>query len=268
MKKTLTVFCVLLLTIAFSCNDNNNIIEQKEIKVNEKGITTLINFIDFNIDQLAANGFSDYGNQEAVAKIVAANSPAFEKQYGVSITVGSKNARSLSDEQEYTTSKDSEFGQKLLSFSKTSANKDEYLSKLTLLKNEIYSYKINDTEKQILMTKVVLIERLINYMDTKAAIGVTKNLKTNTNAKADPKNPSKDTCTGWWQCWGKCVAGTVGGTLTGSVVGCGAIGAVGAVVGLVGGPAGAAGGAAVGCVGGAFVGAIGGGLQGAAQYCG
>ncbi len=258
MKKLSIVLSVFLLTIAFSCNDNSNLTKQSEIKIDDKGIATLINYIDFNVNQLASTGFKDYGNQEALAKIVATSSATFEKQYGVSIIAGTKNARSSSDQLEYATSKDSEVAQKLLAFSKTSANEDDYLSKLSNLKTEIYSYSISDSEMQILMNKVVFIERFVKYLDVKAeSAALTKGIKYNANAKQDANAPA---CKDWWCSWGKCAAGILGGAGLGAMAG-GTYGAAGGTVVLP-----VVGTVAVGTVG-AIAGGIFGGLAGASQSC-
>ena len=137
MKKLSIVLSALLLTITLSCNDNSNLTKQDEIKVNEKGITLLINYIDFNVNQLVANGFNDYGNHEAIANNIANNNIAFEKQYGVSMAGYSDNARSSVDEQLYQTEKDSEFAKKLMSLSKISSDENDYLSNLSNLKTTL-----------------------------------------------------------------------------------------------------------------------------------
>jgi hypothetical protein len=258
MKKLSIVLSALLLTIAFSCNDNSNLTKQNEIKVDDKGIATLISYIDFNVNHLASSGFKDYGNQEALTKIVANSSATFEKQYGVSIIADSKNARSSSDQLEYTTRMDSEVAQKLLEFSKTSANEDDYLSKLAGLKTEVYTYNVSAAEKQMLMTKVVFIERFIKYLDVKAeSATLTKGVKFNANAKEDANAPA---CKTWWCSWGKCAAGIIG-TAGATAWGFGMVGAGAGTVALP-----VIGTVSVGAVG-AVVGAVTGGLIGASQSC-
>jgi hypothetical protein len=266
MKKLSIVLSALLLMITLSCNDNSNLTKQDEIKVNEKGITLLINYIDFNVNQLVANGFNDYGNHEAIANNIANNNIAFEKQYGVSMAGYSDNARSSVDEQLYQTEKDSEFAKKLMSLSKISSDENDYLSNLSNLKTEIYSYSVDIPEKQILMSKVVFMEKLIQYMNSKATDAESKKISLGkTNAKADPANPPANGCN-WWCSWGKCAASIAGGALTGAVAGCASIGAIGAIITSPTGP-GMAGGAATGCAVGGIVGGIGGGLTGAAAGC-
>jgi hypothetical protein len=252
MKKLSFLVSALLLTIAFSCNDQGNLTKNSEIKVDERGINAFINYLDFNVNQLTASGFNDFGNQEALTKFVNGNQAAFEKKYGSFALRDRNDARTTTDQLQYITSKDGEVAEKLLTFSKNSVTKDDYLSNLANLRTEIYSYDLTAGEKQILLTRVVIMERLVKYMDDKVATSFsTKNVNNKANAKTDPTKTAPE-CTGWWSCWGKCVAGTVGGAITGGLGGC-AISAV---------PT-----AGFGCPVGAVVGAIGGGLTGAAASC-
>ncbi len=259
MKKLGIFLSTVLLAIAFSCNDSN-LTEKNEIKIDEKGIETLINYIDFNVDYLASIDFKDYGNTELTGKIIANNNIAFEKQYGVSIASNSGNARVSTEQQFYVTSMDAEISQKLTEFAKSSADQNDYLSKLSDLKTEIYSYNASLSEKQILMNKIVFVERLVGYMEAKAVVAESKRtLISNPNAKVDPKNPPAKECN-WWCSWGKCAAGIVGGAVTGAAT----LGLGGAAVGTVALPI--IGTVSAGAVG-AVAGAIGGGLTGAVAAC-
>lgn len=267
MKKLGIFLSTVLLAIAFSCNDSN-LTEKNEIKIDEKGIETLINYIDFNVDYLASINFKDYDNAELTAKIIADNNIAFEKQYGVSIASNSSNARVSTEQQSYVTSMDAEVSQKLTEFAKNSADQNDYLSKLSDLKTEIYSYNASLSEKQILINRIVFIERLVGYMEAKAVVAESKKPSvSNPNAKVDPKNPPAKDC-GWWCSWGKCAASIVGGSMTGGAAGCAAVGGLGAMIGTaVAGAPGTAAGGIGGCVAGGIVGFIGGGLTGAVLAC-
>ena len=244
MKKLSIVFSALLLIIAFSCN-NNNITKQNEIKIDKKGIATLINFIDFNVNQLSLSGFKDYGNKDALAKSVVSNVSVFEKQYGITITNGNSNPR-ISSDNSYVTSMDEEIAQRLLFFSQSANDEVEYLSKIATLKNDIYSYDLSTSEKEILLNKITFIEEMVNYMSSKYL-----------DSEVIQANAKKDS---WWSSWGKCAAGILGGAGTGALT----FGLGGAAVGTVTLPV--VGTVAAGAVG-AIGGAIAGGLTGAAASC-
>jgi hypothetical protein len=174
--------------------------------------------------------------------------------------MGSNSAKRFIEQQSLATIKDAEVSQKLVEFSKTSANENDYLFKLSNLKTEIYSYSINAADKQILMNKIVFIERLVKYMESKAKNAENKKgSSAGINAKADPKNPPATGCN-WWCSWGKCTAGILGGAGTGALT----FGLGGAAVGTATFPI--VGTVSLGAVG-AIGGAIAGGLTGAAASC-
>lgn len=229
------------LIIVFSCNDE--IPHDPTIAIDDVAIENFVRFIDFNVDEALRTATSD---PQKIAEQITTRIPEFERQHRIDL--GYRSSRVSSFAREIAGSKSNpDLAQKIVYYSSISANANQYLSRLSLLKREVQLSGMSRDEKAALLTQITLNERFVRYLQQKESIY---------RSSGEDDDDEDEECKGWWSCWGKCAAGIVGGAGTGALT----FGFTGAAAGTVTAPV-------VGTISLAVVGAVAGGLAGAAASC-
>lgn len=246
MKKRLVPLLMSGLIIAFSCNDE--LPDDPAIVIDDVAIENFVRFVDFSVDE--AFRAESYDTREIAERIVK-QLPAFEARHHIDLNYQSGRGSSHAREVVRSSSND-ELAQKIVYYSSISANEDQYLSRLRVLKREVQASEISPREKSALLTQITLNEEFVRYLQHKEA--------TFKSLGDDDDDDEEEECKGWWSCWGKCVAGIVGGAGTGALT----FGFAGAAAGTITVPV--VGTISLGVVG-AVAGGVAGGLGGAAASC-
>lgn len=248
MKKLGLVF-ICAIGLGVSCEESPYAVNPPEIQVDEKGISTVIDFIDFNVSELQSSSKGRDIDPITAAKIIERNISAFEKRTGHSIRSFDKSSL-----KSFDTRLSIDLHNKIVELSRSSKNELDFIERLATVKGTILNSQISHEEKSAHFNRVVLIERFVKYMGDK------DRAKSVVSSGKDEEKVEADDCSGWWDCWGRCAAGIVGGAglgaLGGAAVAGGGCTVVLPIVGTV----------ACGTVG-AVAGGVFGGLAGASQSC-
>lgn len=240
-KRPITLFLVVFCTL-FSCHEATS----PEIEVDKDAIATFIRFIDFSVQEVKR---LPTPNPSAATEAIITAIPEFEKKYGVNL--GYQSRGNAAGRARVESGSERDLAKKLVYYSSISVSEDDYLRKLRTLKGEIIASGLSPATKSTLLTRVVLNEELVKYLDN--ADQAARNSE-------DEDDDNEEECSGWWECWGKCVTGILGGAATGALT----FGFAGAAVGTITLPV--LGTVSAGTVG-AIAGGVAGGLTGATSSC-
>ena len=242
MKKRPITLLLVVVCAMFSCHETT----PPETQIDKDAIAAFIRFLDYSVQEVKR---LPSPNPSAAAEAIITAIPEFEKTYGVSLEYQSRGNAAGRARVESGSERD--LAEKLVYYSSISVSEDDYLRKLRTLKGEIMASGLSPATKSTLLTRVVLNEELVKYLDN--ADQVARNSE-------DEDDDDEEECSGWWECWGKCVTGILGGATTGALT----FGFAGAAVGTITLPV--LGTVSAGTVG-AVAGGIAGGLTGATSSC-
>lgn len=248
MKYISKIALTLIATVfIFSCSNEDNTLENPNVKADTESIAKLINAFDktykYSNEVKAKNKTIDL-DKYFLSQVQTSGLDANIKTVSGSSKI---NSEETSYSNEYII-----FINDIIN-TNNFVSKDGYINNLNFLNNEVTESQISNEEKQILVNKIAFMEAFVDWTETIE----NNNQKSSFMSK---KVDDDDDCDGWWSCWGSCVAGTIGtaigGAATGGLAPAAACTVVLPVVGTV----------ACGTVG-AIAGGVSGALTGAATFC-
>ena len=227
-------FTICLSLLFFTCNENDNKLQEEQLIDNSETIKKIINIYDHTIK-------ATYGSKKISEKEISSIFLKEAEKQNLLIKQTNNTLRKSKSYYDQSSEEYKQFAKIIVSASKYSS-KEEYQKHLNNLLENVKNSNINISEKQILVDNILLTNAFINWTETLSSDNIYA------------KRP------GWWIRWGRCVAGILGGAGTGALT----FGLAGAAVGTIALPI-------VGTVSAGLVGAIGGavagGLTGAAASC-